>query len=276
MTSDTANLSRGVDAVASRWAFAPASGVAASAVLMFALQQPIQGHILLVMSTAAAWVVGREFFKDLLLVGVGLIIASAIALKADLSWGNMLSTSAVLTLAVLVPFLLDRRLYRHETIRFPVRTGRRWSRVERSYLFVALFLAWVLLPFYFLSSGSWQNWPPVDSPVVFGKLLIGVICVGVWDELFFICTVFALLRRHLPMWQANLLQATIFVSMLWELGYRGWGPLITMPFAMLQAWIFTKTKSLSYVVSVHLLFDLIVFLVIIHAHHPDWLRIFVY
>ena len=35
--------------------------------------------------------------------------------------------------------------------------------------------------------------------------------------------VFALLRRHFPFWQANLLQAVVFVSFLWELGYRGWG-----------------------------------------------------
>ena len=46
-----------------------------------------------------------------------------------------------------------------------------------------------------------------------------------WDELFFICTVFALLRHDIcPCWQANILQATIFVSFLWELGYRSWGP----------------------------------------------------
>ncbi|THG33176.1 CPBP family intramembrane glutamic endopeptidase [Naasia lichenicola] len=274
MTSDA--LSAGVSTVVSRWAVAPATGVAISAVLLFAVHLPVQGHLLLVASVAAAWPVGREFFKDLLLVGVGLTIAALITLKADLSWSNMLSTGAVLALAVLAPFLVDRKLYRNETIRFPVRTGRPWSRIERIYLGVALFLAWLILPFYFLNSGVWQNWPAADSPEVLGKLLIGVIVVGIWDELFFVATIFTLLRRHLPMWQANLLQAVIFISVLWELGYRGWGPLITIPFAMLQAWIFTKTKSLSYVVSVHLLFDLVVYLVLVHAHNPDWLRIFLY
>ena len=73
---------------------------------------------------------------------------------------------------------------------------------------------------------------------------------------------------------ANLLQATIFVSFLWELGYQAWGPLLTIPFALIQAVIFSWTKQLLYVVAVHLLFDAIVFLVIVHAHHPEALPIF--
>ena len=85
-----------------------------------------------------------------------------------------------------------------------------------------------------------------------------------------------LLRRHFPLWQANLLQAIIFVSFLWELGYRAWGPLLTFPFALLQGWLFAKTRSLGYVLAVHLLFDAIVFLAIVHAHNPDWIPIFIY
>ena len=106
------------------------------------------------------------------------------------------------------------------------------------------------------------------------RFFIGVNAVGTWDELFFICTVFALLFRHFPFWQANTLQAVVFVSFLWELGYRAWGPLLTIPFALLQGFIFMKTRSLAYVVTVHLLFDAVVFLVLVHAHNPgllDWL-----
>ena len=97
--------------------------------------------------------------------------------------------------------------------------------------------------------------------------------VGTWDELFFICTVFALLRRHFPTWQANLLQTIVFVSFLWELGYQSWGPLLTIPFALLQGYTFKLTKSLTYVLVVHLLFDAIVFAVIVYAHN-GWPAIF--
>ena len=38
--------------------------------------------------------------------------------------------------------------------------------------------------------------------------------------------------------------------------------------ALLQGFIFMKTRSLAYVVTVHLLFDAVVFLVLVHAHNP--------
>ena len=100
---------------------------------------------------------------------------------------------------------------------------------------------------------------------------MGVGAIGIWDELFFICTVFVALRRHLADVTANLLQAVVFVSFLWELGYRAWGPVLTIPFALLQAVIFMKTRSLGYVVTVHLLFDAVVFAVLVHAHNPGLL-----
>ncbi|MCZ4501180.1 MAG: Abortive phage infection protein, partial [Marmoricola sp.] len=133
-----------------------------------------------------------------------------------------------------------------------------------------------ILPTYFITSGSYKNWPAIHSVDEIDRLFVGVNAVGIWDELFFICVVFALLRRHFPLWQANLLQAAIFVSFLWELGYQSWGPLLTIPFALLQGWIFSKTKSLTYVVCVHLLFDLVVFLVLVHAHNREWLTVFIY
>jgi membrane protease YdiL (CAAX protease family) len=102
-----------------------------------------------------------------------------------------------------------------------------------------------------------------------------VNAVGLWDELFFICTVFALLRRHFPMWTANLLQAVGFVSFLWELGYQSWGPALTVPFAVLQGYIFQRTRSLAYVVTVHLSFDLIIFMILVHAHTPALFDVFV-
>jgi membrane protease YdiL (CAAX protease family) len=103
---------------------------------------------------------------------------------------------------------------------------------------------------------------------------VGVGFVGIWDELFFICIIFALLRRYFPFWIANVLQAIVFVSFLWELGYRSWGPALTLPFALIQGWIFEKSRSVYYIITVHLLFDVVVFLVLVYAHHPTWLPIF--
>lgn len=247
---------------------APAVGVAASAFLLFGLQLAGWGHALLLASLVAAWLVDRELGRDLTLVGVGLAIVSTTSVEADVEWGRFFAIGTALTLALVVPFAIDRWVFRRTAYTFPWRTGKKWPRAEKTYLVAVPLLGWLVLPFYFITSGAYQNWPHITSASELGRFFVGVNFVGTWDELFFICTCFVLLRRHFPMWQANLLQAVIFVSFLWELGYQRWGPLLTFPFALLQGYIFTKTRSLTYVVIVHLLFDAIVFLAIVHAHNP--------
>jgi membrane protease YdiL (CAAX protease family) len=44
---------------------------------------------------------------------------------------------------------------------------------------------------------------------------------------------------------------------------------------LVQGWIFARTKSLPYVVAVHLLFDAVVFAVLVHAHNPHAFDVFV-
>ena len=224
------------------------------------------------------WVIGERrvasLTRDLALIGVGMLIVHAISLEAQLDDLSMLRFTLALGGAVLVPYLLSRFMFRDRAIAFPWRTGTRWARWQWIWLVAVLVLGWLILPFYFITSGVYQNWPVVDSPGLIARLFVGVGAVGIWDELFFICTVFALLRRHMPAATANVLQAIVFVSFLWELGYRAWGPVLTIPFALLQGWIFLRTHSLAYVVTVHLLFDAVVFAVLVHAHNPGLLPFF--
>ena len=48
------------------------------------------------------------------------------------------------------------------------------------------------------------------------------------------------------------------------------------PFALIQGYIFNRTRSLPYVVSVHLIFDCVLWAILLHAHNPGWLPIFFY
>ncbi|UFU04554.1 CPBP family intramembrane metalloprotease [Ruania suaedae] len=252
----------------------PAVGVALSAFVLFGLMIPGWGHALLAVSLAGAWWVSRELGKDLSLIGAGIAIVTLTSVEADVHWDRFFTIGIVLIAAVLAPSLIDRLVYKRHTIRFPWRTGQKWTPVEKGYIVAVPVLGWLILPFYFITSGTYLNWPEVTEAGELARFFIGVNFVGTWDELFFICTCFALLRRHFPVWLANLLQATIFVSFLWELGYREWGPFLTAPFALLQGWIFTKTGSLTYVLIVHLLFDVVVFLAIVHAHNPGVMGFF--
>ncbi|KAM9861522.1 CPBP family intramembrane glutamic endopeptidase [Leucobacter sp. BZR 635] len=214
--------------------------------------------------------------RDLSLVALGLAIVRTIPLAAELDNLAMLRFTLALGGAVLVPYLVSRFVYRDRATGFPWRgeTGRRWGALHWGWLVGVLVIGWLLLPYYFISSGVYANWPAVTTPDLIARLFVGVGAVGIWDELFFICTVFAVMLRHFPAWTANALQAVVFVAFLWELGYRAWGPALTIPFALVQGFIFLRTRSLSYVVTVHLLFDAVVFAVLVHAHNPALFNVF--
>ncbi|HYI33761.1 MAG TPA: CPBP family intramembrane glutamic endopeptidase [Glaciibacter sp.] len=258
------------------WKLLPTLLLCASAVLLFGFDYPWAGYATVAVSLVTAALVDRLLLKDLALIAAGLVIISTVPLDADLSIGHMAAMGFVLALAVIVPYVVSRYVYKDHAIRFPILTGKRWSRLEVGYLLLVVVLGYLILPYYLISTGVYLNWPDASDPSVFVRLFIGVNTVGIWDELFFICTTFTLLRRHFRDWQANVLQAIIFSSFLWEIGYQAWGPLLTFPFAMLQGYTFKLTKSLTYVVCVHLIFDFVLFLVLVHAHNPDWLPIFIY
>ncbi|KXZ59853.1 hypothetical protein Mlaev_02097 [Microbacterium laevaniformans] len=260
----------------------PAAAVCLAAPAFFVLLQPLLGIALLVIGVGAAVALERgrvaasapSLARDLSLIAMGTLVVSSISLEAKLDTLSMLRFTLALGGAVALPYAVSRWVYRDRAIRFPWRGGGRWRGWQWGWLVAVLVLGWLILPFYFITSGVYRNWPVVDSPDLIGRLFVGVGAVGIWDELFFICTVFALLRRHLPDAAATVLQAVVFVSFLWELGYRAWGPVLTIPFALLQAVIFLKTRSLGYVVTVHLLFDAVVFAVLVHAHNPGLLDAF--
>ncbi|WP_336992778.1 CPBP family intramembrane glutamic endopeptidase [Leucobacter sp. VD1] len=216
-----------------------------------------------------------SLLRDLSLIAIGLLIVRTIPLAAELDNWSMLKFTLALGGAVAVPYAVSRWGYRDRAVAFPWRAGQRWGRLHWSWLAAVLVLGWLILPWYFIGSGVYRNWPAVDDGDLIARLFVGVGAVGIWDELFFICTVFAVLLRHFPPWLANVLQAIVFVSFLWELGYRAWGPLLTIPFALVQGIIFLRTHSLAYVVTVHLLFDAVVFAVLVHAHNPQLFDVFV-
>ena len=248
--------------------------VCSSAVALFGFEAALVGYAMLAAGLLLALAVDRSLFRHLVLIAVSLTVISLVPLKADLSDAAIARFAIVLGTAVLLPLAVSRWLWHEDVIRFPVRTGRPWSRFEYGYLVLVVGLGYLVLPVYFITSGAYRNWPAISGSGEIARLFVGVNAVGLWDELFFICTVFALLRRHFTFAQANVLQATVFVSFLWELGYQSWGPLLTVPFALLQGYIFQRTKSLTYVVCVHLSFDVVIFGVLVHAHNPGWLQVF--
>jgi hypothetical protein len=254
----------------------PAALVSASGFLLFAREDRFWGFLLLAAALALSAVISRKLLVDLALIAVGLTAMSLVPITTDISTGHMAVMGTAMIIAVGIPYAVSRFVTRDHAIRFPVRTGQPWTRAEKWYLPAVLVIGYALMPVYMIGTGVYNNWPAVSDPEGIARLFLGTNVLGIWDELFFICTAFTLLRRHLPDWQANLLQAVLFTSFLWELGFHAWAPFFIFPFALLQARLFTITRSLSYIVSVHLLFDFVLFLVLVHAHNREWIDIFLY
>lgn len=254
----------------------PAALVSLSGFVLFVLEERIPGYGLLAVALALAGFIDRALLRDLALIAAGLVAISLVPITTDISTEHMLVMGTAMILAVGVPYTMSRFVFKDHGVRFPVLTGHPWTRAEKWYLAAVVVMGYALLPAYMVNTGVYNNWPAVSDPEGIFRLFLGTNALGIWDELFFICTVFALLRRHLPLGQANLLQAVLFTSFLWELGFHAWAPVFIFPFALLQAYIFTRTKSLSYIVAVHLLFDFVLFLVLLHAHNRAWIDIFVY
>lgn len=258
------------------WKLFPGVLLALSGLLLFGVHWRPGGYLVLAATLLAAALVDRRLAKDLLLIAFGLVTISLVPINTDIDWEHMFVMGAALSVAVAVPYLVSRYGYRNHAVRFPIMAGHRWTTAERWYLVAVVVLGWAILPVYMVNTGVYLNWPAASDASTLTRLFVGTNALGIWDELFFICTCFALLRRHFPDWQANLIQAVLFTSFLWELGFHAYGPLLIYPFALVQGYTFKRTRSLTYVVCVHLLFDFVLFLVLVHAHNPGWLRLFVY
>jgi membrane protease YdiL (CAAX protease family) len=217
----------------------------------------------------------KKFKRDMLLIIISLALLGSTTISTELSLSHIIQMCSVLCLTVIIPYTITRYWYKDKTIKFSFRHGKKWLKSEILYIFITIIGAYFFLPFYFRSTGSYVNWTVEPSINKLCRLFFGTNVVGSWDELFFVSTVFALFKKHFSFKIANGAQAVFFTAFLYELGFRGWAPFFLYPFALSQGYIFKKTNSLIYVITIHLSIDLVLYLALINAHHPGWLRIFI-
>lgn len=242
---------------------------------LIGLQQHEIGWFLLLVSILSLIWCDKNYAKDLLLVNIAIAVLGITPITTDIGYSHMAIMSLALTAAVALPFLISRYIYKNHKVNFKFHHGRKWYRREVLYVLAAGAIAYFLIPFYLVNTGAYLNWPsPTDTGSII-RFFIGTNSLGIWDELFFICTVLGILRYHFSFKWANLFQATMFASFLYELGFTGWGPVMVFTFALTQGYIFKKTESLFYVISIHLTVDFILFLALINAHRPDLVNIFI-
>ena len=245
-----------------------------SGIFLVGLQNGPVGWACMTLGALSLLVTEKKFARDMFLIAIGLAIVAITPINTDISYEHMILMAGTLLAAIAVPYLISRYIFRDNSVTYHWFNGRTWSKREFAYIALTAVLSYFLLPYYLKSTGAYLNWPSATDTGSIVRLFIGTNALGIWDELFFVNTVFGLLRRHFSFYYANLLQAVLFTSFLYELGFTGWGPAMIFPFALLQGYIFMKTDSLFYVIAIHLTLDVVLFLAIIHAHHPALVPIF--
>jgi membrane protease YdiL (CAAX protease family) len=249
--------------------------LAATAIFLIALQIKSLGWVLFLCGIAAVCFSEKAFRKDIILIYISLGILGIAPISTDISPMHMLILGIMLPLAILIPYSISRFVYKDHAVRFPFHHGRNWYKSEIAYVFIAAITTYLFFPAVLSSGNSYLNWTVLPGFLNLSLLFLGTNGLGIWDELFFISTVLALLRRHLSFPLANLLQAILFTSFLYELGFRGFGFLVIFVFALTQGYIFKKTESLLYLITIHLTIDFILYLALISMHHPTWMPIFI-
>lgn len=148
----------------------------------------------------------------------------------------------------------------------------RFSKRDLFYTFLSIPLAWgvIYLYFFHLNPGLAEHWVLPESYNVnaIRRLVVGINCVGIWDELFFVNIVYGLLRGIFPARIANAAQAVVYTSVLNDMAFTGHGVWIVYLFALTQGVVYEKSRVLLYVLVVHIIVDLWLVLAILQWHYP--------
>jgi len=206
---------------------------------------------------------------------LGVLLACVLVLAfapihTELEWGHFLVLFLFFLAVLAGPYLYMKRKAPGELRwRFWPRTA---SRRDIVYTLISLPLAWLVIEIYFfhLNPEVPSHWrlPPEHSVAAIRRLTVGINMVGIWDELFFINTVYALLRGVFPARIANLAQAVVYTSVLYDMAFTGHGVWIVYLFALTQGWMYEKSRVLLYVLIVHLIVDLMLVLAILQYAYP--------
>lgn len=203
-------------------------------------------------------------------------------INPGLSNENFLKLGIPFTLVIVLPSLIqhfgDRGVGRGPGIiryRFwPVH----WRKHDIIYTILSIPLAWIILKSYewgnrtFLNDELFRHWllPAEPDPAIIKRLFAGINLVGIWDELFFVNTAFALLRSLFNFRVANTMQAILYTAVLYDMAFTGCGIFIVFFFAWTQGSMFEKSESLLWVLLVHLIVDYFLVAFIVQAYYPDY------
>ena len=198
-------------------------------------------------------------------------LLAATDINTSTEWANFLRVGIPFFLVVFIPAVIMR--YTDPGIIRYRFWPRFWRKADVIYTVLSIPLAWAILEFYWwVNPELYQQWslPPEPDSDEIKRLFLGINMVGIWDELFFVNTVFAVLRSLFHFRVANFLQAVVYTSVLYDMAFIGIGPVIVFAFAWTQGRMFEKSESLLWVLIVHLIVDFFLVAAIVHSYYPSY------
>ncbi len=254
----------------------PIGLICASAIALVALHAGTVGWLIMALTTLVVLVQPGHLRRHLLAIVASLIVLALLPIYANsIEIWHVVSAIAGIWIVAYIPYIYLELVHKEGVVKFSFHHGRRWYKTEVLYIFFTAAVGYILLPLYFATTGQADNWRVELTFAGIFTLLFGLLSVGLWDEIYFIASVLGVFKKHLPFWQANIAQSIIFVSFLYEIGFRSWVVIPTTIFALIQGIVFHKTKSLLYAITIHLTFDMVLFAAIVHAHYPNVFPIFI-
>jgi membrane protease YdiL (CAAX protease family) len=204
------------------------------------------------------------------------LLLSIVPIGTDLTLRNYLALGGAFLGALAVPvFVLWRE--RPRVVEYRI-IPRRLDRLECAYVLFSVPFAWAVVSVYFFKWAPQMllQWPLAadHSHAQVARLITGINCVGIWEGLFFISTVYAVLRSLYPARAANVAQAVVYTSVLYDMAFIGAGLLIVFVFALIQGVMYERAHTLLYVLVVHLIVDAFLVVAILNYHFPGMARVF--
>lgn len=247
----------------------------AATIALLAMDQDIIGLSLAAIGLLCLTGCSVNYRSNVVLLYISLLVLYFIPIGTTTALPQSLFMGLGLAFVVLMPYVVTKYVYKNNLIRFPSLHDKNWTWHRTAYLLGIAVLSYLLIPFMLRDTNSYVNW---DYPPDFWSNVVaylGLNAVGIWDELFFVCTTLAILRNFFPFALANIAQAVIFTSFLYVLAFKGWSVPVIFIFALLQGYAFQATKSLLFILAIHLTIDLVLHFAILHLHYPELFPYFI-
>lgn len=266
-----ANQGGKIELELTNWRIAMLAAFSAATILLIPLNNPVWGAIAWVIALGLALRDSQSEVKRRMGVLLGCIaLLAACDINTSTSVANFFQVGVPFGLAIVLPALIFRRTD-PGVIRFRLWPRKRW-RHDLCYTLISIPLSWGLLKLYWIvNPQQYQQWslPPEISHGDIQRLFLGINLVGIWDELFFVNTVFATLRSLFAFPVANLVQALVYTSVLNDMAFGGIGPVIVFFFACTQGLMFERSDNLMFVLIVHLIVDFFLVAAIVNSYDPS-------